>query len=173
MLFAVLTMATLLRLAPVDATRAACQSERVSASRCHEALAILQSESRARPIGLHADVRPDIGRVHGGVFWRRAVASGLLRPDRCEAHQSSDRGDGWGIRGAHGLAAAYSVHLIGECVAPEAVDVPFFSAVVTLRRLRVLERRYGLRTAEGRAAAWRVGVGGVRRAMNERAAVAS
>jgi len=38
--------------------------------------------------------------------------------------------------------------------------VPYLSAVVTVRRLRELERRYGLRTAEARAKAWRVGVGG-------------
>lgn len=152
-----------LRLAPIDATLAACRAEHVSADRCREALAILRSESRARPVGVHAVARPNVRRVSGGVFWRRAVDRGLLRPDRCAAHQSTDRGDGWGVRGPHGLAAAYSVHLLGECVAAEAVDVAFLSAVVTLRRLRVLERRYDLRTSEARATAWRAGVGAARR----------
>ena len=57
-------------------------------------------------------------------------------------------------------AAAYAVRHLVECVPPEALDVPYLSAVVTVRRLRELERRYGKRTAEARAMAWRVGVGG-------------
>lgn len=48
---------------------------------------------------------------------------------------------------------------LGTCVAAEAIDVPYLSAVVTVRRLRELERRYGRRTPEARALAWRVGVG--------------
>ena len=56
-------------------------------------------------------------------------------------------------------AVAYAVRHLGECVAPEALDVPYLSAVVTVRRLRELERWYGKRTAEARAMAWRVGVG--------------
>lgn len=68
-------------------------------------------------------------------------------------------GDRWGIRGAHGLAAAYSVHLLGECVPPEAIDVPLLSAIVAAKRLRILSTRYRRRTAEARAHAWRHGVG--------------
>lgn len=149
-----------LTLPPVEATRAACLIEHVSADRCGEALAILRVESRGVAVGVHRGHAP---RKPGGVFWRRAVDRGLLHPERCSAHQSTDRGDGWGIRGPHGLAAAYSVYLLGECVAPEAIDVPLLSALVTLRRLRALERRHGLRTPEARALAWRVGVGAARR----------
>lgn len=97
------------------------------------------------------------------MFWRKAVAAGWLRPERCASHQATDGGAGFGIRGAHGLAAAYSVHVLGECVAPEAIDVPLLSAVAAIRRLRVLAQRYGLRTVEARAEAWRRGVGGARR----------
>lgn len=68
----------------------------------------------------------------------------------------------WGIRGTHGLAAAYSVRWLGPCVAPEAIDVPVLSAIVTARRLGELASRYGRRTAAARAEAWRRGVGATR-----------
>ena len=124
-----------------------------------EALAIVASESRGRRLGVH---RPHRGRVAGYRFWRRGVESGALRLGECEHHVPGDDGAaGWGVRGAHGNAAAYAVRYLGSCVAAEALDVPYLSAVATLRRLRALERRYGLRAAEARAEAWRVGVGGV------------
>jgi hypothetical protein len=146
-----------LALPPADATRLACHLERYP---CAEVLAILAVESRGQAVGVHTDHAP---RKPGWVFWRAAVAAGWLHPERCAAHQSTDGGAGWGIRGPHGLAAAYSVHVLGDCVAPEAIDVPLLSAVATIRRLRVLARRYGLRTVEARAEAWRRGVGGARR----------
>ncbi len=122
-----------------------------------EALAILASESRGQAIGVH---KPHPGRVRGCVFWRAAVDAEWLHLGTCEHHTPGDNYcERWGIRGSHGLAAAYSVRHLGECVAPEALDVPYLSAVVTVRRLRELERRYGRRTPEARALAWRVGVG--------------
>ena len=151
---AVAAILAAMSLGPADATRLACRTERYAG--CGEVLALMQAESRGQAVGVHTG---HAARVSGGVFWRKAVAAGLLHPERCAAHQSTDNGYGWGPRGAHGLAAAYSVHVLGECVAPEALDVPLFSAVATIRRLRVLARRYGLRTAEARAVAWRRGVG--------------
>ena len=146
-----------LSLGPADATRLACRLERYAD--CGEVLAILRVESRGESVGVHTGHH---ARVRGGVFWRRAVESGLLHPERCGRHQSTDLGEGWGIRGPHGLAAAYSVHVLGDCVGPEAADVPLLSAVMTVRRLRVLRDRYGLRRAGQRAEAWRRGVGRAR-----------
>ena len=143
-----------LSLGPADATRLACRLEHYAD--CGEILALMRVESRGVAVGLHTRHH---ARVRGGVFWRRAVDAGLLHPDRCAAHQSTDGGAGWGIRGAHGLAAAYSVHALGDCVGPEAADVPLLSAVMTIRRLRVLTGRYGLRTERERAEAWRRGIG--------------
>lgn len=152
------TLAALL-LSPPDATRLACRLERYEP--CSELLDIMRVESRGVAVGEHtAHAR----RVSGGVFWRRAVEAGLLHPEKCEVHQSTDRGEGWGPRGAHGLVAAYSVHLLGECVPAAALDVPLVSAVVTARRLRALRSRYGLKTVDARARAWRVGVGHVKQA---------
>lgn len=126
-----------------------------------EALRIVKTESRGQAIGVHGD---KAGRTRGYVFWRAGIKAGLVRLGECEYHVPGDDGaEGWGIRGAHGNAAAYSVHLLGDCIDPSALDVPFLSAVVTLRRLRALERKHGLATAEARALAWRVGVGAARR----------
>ncbi len=147
-------------LAPHEAT--------VLAARVHglqryeaEALRIVKVESRGVAIGVHGDTA---GRTNGYVFWRAAVKAGLVHLGECEHHVPGDDGaEGWGIRGAHGLAAAYSVHILGDCVSPAALDIPYFSAVVTLKRLRILERTHGLHTAEARALAWRVGVGAAKR----------
>ena len=148
-------IACALSLLPADATRIACRLERYAD--CGEVLRLVAVESRGVAVGVHTG---HAKRVDGGVFWRAAVRVGWLHPERCAAHQSTDGGFGWGIRGAHGLAAAYSVGVLGECVGPEALDIPLISAVATIRRLRVLARRYGLRTLEARAEAWRRGVGG-------------
>ncbi len=141
---------------PLDATALAahvCGLQRFE----DEALAIVRSESRNIAVGVHVG---HTARVEGHVFWRRAVDRGLLNLGECEYHTpGEDGGAGWGIRGAHGLAAAYSIHHLGWCVRPEAVDVPYLSAVMMLKRLRVLESRYHLRTPEARTHAWVHGVG--------------
>jgi len=126
-----------------------------------EALRIVKTESRGQAIGVHGD---KAGRTRGYVFWRAGIKAGLVRLGECEYHVPGDDGaEGWGIRGAHGNAAAYSVHILGDCIDPSALDVPFLSAVVTLKRLRTLERKHGLATAKDRALAWRVGVGSAKR----------
>lgn len=126
-----------------------------------EMLRLVDVESRGVAVGVHVGHHP---RLRGRVFWDAAVRAGWLRPEMCDEHmRGPDDAAGWGPRGTHGNVAAYSVGLIGECVPASAIDVPFVSAIVTVRRLRVLERKYGMRTAEERALAWRVGVGAARR----------
>lgn len=148
------TICAALSLGPYDATHLTYHLKQYKP--CGEVLHLIAVESRGVAVGVHTR---HARRVRGAVFWRRAVAAGLLHPERCERHQSTDNGFGWGVRGAHGLAAAYSVHVLGECVGPEAIDVPLLSAVATVRRLRVLRDRYGLKTEAERAEAWRRGVG--------------
>lgn len=147
-----LELARLAALSPAEASRVAAQA--LAPARTDEILALVKVESRGVAVGIH---RGHARRVAGRRFWARAVAAGWLSPATCPAHQLGD-GDRWGIRGAHGLAAAYSVRHLGGCVAPELLDVPIVSAFVALRRLDVLERRYGLRTSAARAEAWRRGV---------------
>lgn len=126
-----------------------------------ELLRLVEVESRGVRVGVHTGHGP---RRNGRVFWDAAVRARWLRPDVCDEHMRGP-GDaaGWGIRGVHGHAAAYAVRFLGECVPADAIDVPFLSAIAAVRRLRELERRYGLRDAAARALAWRVGVGAARR----------
>jgi len=150
-----LWVARLLSLEPVEASIAGARLAGVPGL-ASELLDICEVESLCERVGIHAGGRP---RVRGAAFWRLAVAAGWL--GTCEAHALDD-GARWGIRGAHGLAAAYSVRWLGPCVAPEALDVPVLSAIVTARRLGELATRYGRRTAVARAEAWRRGVAGAR-----------
>lgn len=157
MILGLLWVARLLSLEPVEASHAGARLAGVPGL-ASELLDICEVESLCSRVGLHAGGR---ARVRGERFWRAAVEAGWLSPATCEAHALDD-GLRWGIRGAHGLAAAYSVRWLGPCVAPEALDAPVLSAIVTARRLGELASRYGRRTAAARAEAWRRGVGATR-----------
>lgn len=144
---------------PIAASRLACQLERWPD--CGEVLRLVAVESRGVAVGVHTGHHP---RKPGRAFWDAAVAGGLLRPDLCDEHMRGlDDAAGWGPRGAHGNVAAFAVHVLGECVPAHAIDIPLVSALATIRRLRNMRDRYGLRTREARALAWRVGVGAARR----------
>ena len=150
-------------LAPADATVTAARATSLQRYQA-EALAIMRSESRGVAVGIHGE-GAGIRRVRGMTFYRAGVKAGLVHPGECEHHgPGDDGGAGWGIRGAHGNAAAYAVHTLGECVHPSALDMPYLSAVATLYRLRALERKHGFKTAEARALAWRVGIGAAKHA---------
>ena len=118
-----------------------------------ELIDICESESLCEPLGVH---RGRIARVRGQKVWKLAVERGLL--GSCDLHALGD-GDRWGVRGIHGNIGAYAVADLGVCVAPEALDVPILSAIVTARRLGRLVTRYKKRTTEARSHAWRHGVG--------------
>lgn len=157
------SLVTLLQLAQLEPRAATVLAAKVLGADdlVPELLALVDVESRGVRVGVHTR---HVARRPGRAFWDRAVAAGWLRPDICDEHMRGD-GDaaGWGIRGAHGHAAAYAVRYLGECVPAAALDVPFLSAVAAVRRLRVLERRYGLRDPAARARAWRLGVRAARR----------
>ena len=127
-----------------------------------ELLRLVDVESRGVRVGVHTG---HARRRPGRVFWDAAVRARWLRPDLCDEHMRGP-GDaaGWGIRGVHGHAAAYAVRYLGACVPAAAIDNPFLSAVAAVRRLRTLEREYGLRDAGSRALAWRLGVRAARSA---------
>lgn len=120
-----------------------------------EVVGICRVESRCRAIGIHRGHAP---RRPGAAFERRAAARGYIDPEGCDAHRGGPS-ERWGIRGAHGHAAAYAVRHLGPCVAPEALDVPLLSAIAAARRLADLRRRYDRRTPASRAHAWRHGIG--------------
>ena len=80
-----------------------------------------------------------------------------LDPERCPAHAGDDLAR-WGIRGPHGNAPIYAMEHLQPCAAPEILDWPAVSAMVTARRLHRLRVRHGRRTAADRSHAWRHGI---------------
>ncbi len=97
-----------------------------------ELVAICRRESGsdcAAPVGLHPlDKQP----AHS--MYRKAVDKGWL--GTCGLNTAVDARDRerFGVRGVHGLSAAYSLWHLGPCLAPELLDIPFLSAVIATRR---------------------------------------
>lgn len=112
---------------------------------------ICRRESACNWIGI---VGVHEGDARGGAKrWRKAVSRGLLEPDVCPEH---DLGDGarWSTSGVFGVASAWVVHSIGECVAPEVLADPFVAARATSMWMDTLCRRHQACDCEGRVRWW-------------------
>lgn len=145
---------SLAALGPLDAAIVAAHAEG-RPDLAAEVRALVVVESRGVAVGVHTR---HARRVPWRAFYAAAVRVRYLDPAQCPEHAPGD-GARWGVRGAAGLVAAYSVRYLWACAPPEALDDPLVSAVVAVRRLVELERRYGLRSPAERAEAWRRGVG--------------
>ena len=151
--------ARLLALEPHDAVTLAARLERADeATLMH--LCVIESGG-CRRVGIHARARPNVARRPGLGAWVKALRAGIVRPSEdCPHHQQSDDPERWGVRGPFGLVAAYHLHRLAPCAAPEALDVPLLAAVVAARHVQQLRRMV---PADRVADAWRLGVGRVRR----------
>lgn len=108
-----------------------------------------------RTVGIHSnnyigDVRKAYNKA---ISWKYMY----LHPE-CPEHVV-DRSDPaqvmrFGVRGMHGLMAAYSVRYLGPCVAPEALDIPFLSAVAATRRAEAMCARSGKCSKSERLTLW-------------------
>lgn len=151
--------ARLLALDPRESVVLAARLEHVDEATLMR-LCVIESGG-CRRVGIHSQARPNIARRPGLGAWVRAVRAGIVRPsEECPQHQQSDDPERWGVRGPMGLVAAYHLHRLAPCVAPETLDVPFLAAVVAARHVRQLRRMV---PANRVADAWRLGVGKVRR----------
>lgn len=132
MLFLALLWLRLLSLPPEPATRAGAAMVG-RADLADELVSICRRESPGSdcttPVGLHP---PDKNPV--AAMYRKAVQHGWL--GTCALNTATSAADRvrFGVRGVHGLSAAYSLWHLGPCLAPEALDVPFLSAVIAARR---------------------------------------
>ena len=153
--------ARLLALDTREAVTLAARLERVDeATLMH--LCVIESGG-CRRVGIHARARPNVARRPGLGAWVKALRAGTIRPsEECPHHQQSDDPERWGVRGPFGLVAAYHLHRLAPCAAPEALDVPLLAAVVAARHVRQLRRMV---PADRVADAWRLGVGRVRRGL--------
>jgi hypothetical protein len=115
-----------------------------------ELVEICRRESHCRFVGAHVRDRPAGPRMR-----RNALRVGWL-----DAACPFVAGDGrrFSTRGVHGLSAAYSLRFLGDCVPPELLDVPLFSAIAAARRSRNMCVRHRACTPEERHRRW-VGAG--------------
>lgn len=159
MIASLILYARILALDPREAVTIAARLENADEATLARLCAI--ESGGCRRVGIHSQARPNVARRPGLGAWTKAVRAGTLRPsEECPHHQQSDDPERWGVRGPFGLVAAYHLHRLAPCAAPEALDVPFLAAVVAARHLRQLARMV---PADRVADAWRLGVGRVRR----------
>ena len=111
-----------------------------------ELVAICRRESHCSVIGAH---RNDAWA--GPVMRRKALRVGWLDAE-CSHHGGDPRR--FSTRGPHGLSAAYSLRFLGQCVPPEALDVPILSAIAAARRLQYQCRSHGACSAAERRRYW-------------------
>jgi hypothetical protein len=122
----------LLTLPPEPATRAgAAMADRPDLAA--ELVDICRRESPGDDCKTLVGAHPPVAN-RARAMYRKAVRRGWLAT--CEHNTASDTADQdrFGVRGAHGLSAAYSLWHIGPCLAPETLDIPFLSAVIAARR---------------------------------------
>ena len=151
--------ARLLALDPRDAVTLAARLEHMDEATLMRLC--VQESGGCRRVGIHSRARPNVVRRPGLGAWVKAMRAGIVRPsEECPHHQQSDDPERWGVRGPFGLVAAYHLHRLAPCAAPEALDVPLLAAVVAARHVQQLRRMV---PADRVADAWRLGVGRVRR----------
>jgi hypothetical protein len=115
-----------------------------------ELVQICERESHCRFVGAHGR-----DRAAGPAMLRSALRVGWL-----DAACPFVFGDGrrFSTRGVHGLSAAYSLRFLGDCVPPELLDLPLFSAIAAARRSRNMCTHHAACTPEARYRRW-VGAG--------------
>jgi hypothetical protein len=89
----------------------------------------------------------------GRARWRMAVARGWLQPERCPAHELGTP-ERWTSYGAFGVASAWTVHELGACVGPEALDDPRVAARAAVAWIGALCRRQRACTCDARVRWW-------------------
>ncbi len=132
MLLLALTWLRLLTLPPEPATRAGAAMAGRS-DLAGELVAICRREAPGGACELTVGAHEADRKAAAGMY-RKAVTMGWL--GTCALNTALDARDRerFGVRGVHGLSAAYSLWHLGPCHAPELLDVPFISAVIAAKR---------------------------------------
>lgn len=104
----------------------------------------------SRRVSIHHNDPPKAVRS----FYRKATARGWIDPVGCELHAGLPMTE-FAVRGSHGLAAAYSLHYLGPCVSPAALDIPYFSAYAATMRAAAMCRKHSACDRDQRHRLWR------------------
>lgn len=116
-----------------------------------EMTAICTRESNCEAVSIHqADSK------HAPSMYNNAVRVGWLDPEKCAHHQVKGKLEmvRFGVRGAFGASAAYTLWHLGGCLPPEILDIPIFAALATARRMEYQCKRYGACDADSRHRLW-------------------
>jgi hypothetical protein len=112
---------------------------------------VCRRESACNWIGVTTYHRID---ARGGrARWRRAVASGALDPARCPEHEMGDPAR-WTSYGAFGVASAWTVRYVGDCVSPAELGDPRVAAKAAVAWVDTLCRKYDACDCESRTRWW-------------------
>lgn len=145
-------LARLMSLEPVEATWTAATVAGWPGF-ARELVSICKRESPGhdckRRVGVHGN-DPDWAVER---FYRKAKARGWIAPERCPQHRRAPIE--FAVRGMHGLAAAYSLRFLGECVAPEALDNPYLSAYTATKRAQAMCLKHKACSRSERHSLWR------------------
>lgn len=102
-----------------------------------ELVEICKRESPGHDCAVFVGIHPNNREEDVQAAYRKAISyKYLYLHPQCPLHQAETTQDvmRFGVRGSHGLMAAYSVRYLGPCVAPETLDHPLVSAyAATLR----------------------------------------
>jgi hypothetical protein len=112
-----------------------------------EMLSICERESNCQPVSIHKG-----DSKWAKAMYQNAVRVGWLSPSTCLWHQANPVE--FGVRGAFGTSAAYTLHHIGRCLPPALIDIPLVAAWATYRRMEYQCRRYRACTKDARRTLW-------------------
>lgn len=112
---------------------------------------ICMRESRCQSIAIHKNDTP-----HAASMYRKAVAREWLTPSTCPAHNAHGEKDTrrFGVRGAYGTSAAYTLHHLGGCHPPEVLDIPVVAAIAAIKRMQYQCGKHGACTKQARRRMW-------------------
>ena len=121
--------ALILYLLSLDGCEAAPVAARLAGARwtARHVKATARRESRCKPV-----------TVHQGDVW---AAERMARKARKVGWLTECQSGYMGVRGSHGLSAAYSLRFLPPCTDPEALDVPVVSAYAAARRMHAACKR--------------------------------
>lgn len=135
----------LFQLNTCQASEAIAKANRLPWAFRRELVGIARRESHCQPVGIH-----DRDRSAARLMYRKARRKGLLRSD-CPHHEGHY--SRFGVRGGHGLSAAYTMRFL-PCMPPEVLDIPIFSAYAAMKRMQAACKRYGACDKQSRRRLW-------------------
>lgn len=124
-----------------------------------ELRAICARESKCKAVSIHNG-----DRSFARTMYHNAVRAKWLSPQTCKHHRGEVTR--FGVRGAWGTSAAYTLWHLGVCLPPEVLDIPIVAAYATAKRMIYQCKRYRACDPKRRHELW-AGIGKTKLASRE------